>query len=55
MVDDFFWEVIFILDTVLLSIPKTVVDYLCVCLISPGVFSRSHLLHPKFYHFKADT
>lgn len=31
MVDDFFWEVMFILDTILFSIPKTVV--VCVFLI----------------------
>lgn len=33
MVDDFFWEVMFVLDTVLFSIPKTS----SVCVFNPGV------------------
>lgn len=35
MVDDFFWEVLFILDTVLFGILKTVV--MCVCVFNTPV------------------
>lgn len=48
MVDDFFWEVMFILDTVFVQYPK---DSSSMCVFNPGVLVKSNPSHPKLLPF----
>lgn len=50
MVDDFFWEVLFILNSVLFHILKTVVMCVCVFVFNPGVLVEVDP-HPKLLPF----
>lgn len=50
MVDDFFWEVMFILDTVFVQYPK---DSSSVCVFNPGDLVKSNPFHPKLPFFSS--